>query len=614
MWDFLSVVRDSLVPFFDLFRDERVALGLAIGLILLAVFLALGFWLTGVLPWLQSLKRERKGVASAQDSLAFYDHFSDIDQSLRGSKRLSHAWAEFHESLLVPPERRPIRNTARPQAYFNIQAAVENGLPLPFFLSLPNIFVGLGLVFTFIGLVAALHFAAQGVISPNVAEAQQSLEALLKAATFKFMTSIAGVGISILMSLGFRVLVGRLQRAFDRFCQALEERLQFVTQEGLAAEQVRELEKQTLQLERFNTDFAVQLANVLDEKLNATLSASLTHAVQPVVSAVNDLAGNLGAANQDSIKSMIDDFQKGLKQSTGTEMQSLVDALGDVRATLDHAAAGLKANGADFGSRLDQVAEQLESRLGVASQSMTEGLASTASRLEQVLGDLTEKMRTDAAGASAGLAQAVTAAGETLSAQIRGTSADFGNAMAAALAALPGFERTLNTLDGRFSQQVKAFDDSIETIRGLVSDVQQASQRMREAGAPIADTAARFTETARRIETAGAAMTETQARIAEMNRALQDTFEANRAVWQEYRNRFEQVDKSLEGVVQALIGAAKAHGQEVNRLVVEMDGHLSRALSSLAGSIDELGEVTATVGAPPGTAAVRVRPVQGTPG
>ena len=594
-------VRDSLVPVFEFFRDERVAIGLSLLLLVIAAASALWFWFHHIAPWLRSLKGAEARVAEAADATGFFDRFADIDAAIGDDERLGHGWGEFKESLIIPDgaaARRLIRNTARPQLYLNVPAAVEAGLPLPSYLALPNFFVGLGLLFTFIGLVAALHFAAEGVTSADVAEAQQSLQSLLKAATFKFMTSITGVFISLALSALFRRLVRTLQMRFEGLCAALEKRLDYVSAASLADEQLQELSKQTLTLERFNTDFAVELAQVLDDRLNRTLTASLSQAVQPVVQAVEGLSGNMGSMNQGAIESMIRDFQTGLKQSAGDELGSVVSALGQVRETLERASAGLQANGADFGSRLDKVAEQIEERLDKATRSMGDGLAGTMTEIKGLLQDLGTRLHDDARRASEGMAEAnqrtlnaLNEAGVAFSAELRQTGAEFAQTLGGSLAVLPQFERTLNALDGRFARQVEAFDKSTERLQDLAAQLEQSNRSLKDAAAPIASTASTFSAAAQRIEAASGALHATSGRIAELNTQLKDTFEANRQVWDEYRARFQQVDEHLEGVVKLLTEGTRAYHQEINGFVANLDGQLAKAVSSFSAAVSELGEV-----------------------
>ncbi len=80
-----------------------------------------------------------------------------------------------------------------PSRYFDIKSLQLAGLRLRMFLGLPNDFVGIGLVFTFLGLVAGLYFASQSMMSPDIGAARDALVLLLHAATFKFLTSITGI-------------------------------------------------------------------------------------------------------------------------------------------------------------------------------------------------------------------------------------------------------------------------------------------------------------------------------------------------------------------------------------------------------------------------------------
>jgi hypothetical protein len=102
MWDdlklFLSWVRDSLVPAFEFFRDERVAIGLSLLLLAVAALSALWFWVRHIRPWLTSLGRAEARVAEAADPADFFDRFADVDASISADKRLAHGWGESRKA------------------------------------------------------------------------------------------------------------------------------------------------------------------------------------------------------------------------------------------------------------------------------------------------------------------------------------------------------------------------------------------------------------------------------------------------------------------------------------------------------------------------------------
>lgn len=270
--------KSRLVSVFELFTRHNFAIGLALSILIAALLAVVVFaWLSwrrrrpiaALIQWLDEKAPTSEALAANLDDFAA--------QIPAVHAPLGHAWEEFAETLIRPDPNRPadggvVRNTVRPAAYFNLQATVEAGFHLPFWQALPNYFVGFGLLCTFLGLVSGLHFAAAGVASADAALARESLRDLLDAATFKFLTSIAGVLASLSLSVFVRTQVQSLQSVLDRFCSALEKRMSFVTPEWLALEQLREQQKLTLTLERFNTDFAAQLAEALEQRMTKALT------------------------------------------------------------------------------------------------------------------------------------------------------------------------------------------------------------------------------------------------------------------------------------------------------------------------------------------------------
>jgi hypothetical protein len=93
----------------------------------------------------------------------------------------------------------------RPGSLLNFGAAREQLPGLKMMGSVPGYFVGVGLLLTFVGLVLALQQASAAVSSNDANGMQIATRQLLKVATFKFATSIAGLGSSIVLSIFFRI-------------------------------------------------------------------------------------------------------------------------------------------------------------------------------------------------------------------------------------------------------------------------------------------------------------------------------------------------------------------------------------------------------------------------
>jgi hypothetical protein len=99
------------------------------------------------------------------------------------------------------------------------------GLQREFYKALPGYFTSIGLLLTFIGLVAALHFASRGFETGSAELAKAAILQLLSASSFKFLTSIASLAGALLISLVIRTLDGHVSRAAFRTAEAVEAHL-----------------------------------------------------------------------------------------------------------------------------------------------------------------------------------------------------------------------------------------------------------------------------------------------------------------------------------------------------------------------------------------------------
>ena len=161
------------------------------------------------------------GGTDADDREAvFHSRFRDIDAAMSrggaGGGLLREAWMRYRKTLILGTFP-PVRSTQRPHGF------VYDVLSPPTWIGFAaNIFVAFGLLATFMGLVAALTFAAEGIASDNVASMQAALRDLLAAAASKFVTSVAGVGLSLILRLLERLLTVDLRRQADRLAKSLE--------------------------------------------------------------------------------------------------------------------------------------------------------------------------------------------------------------------------------------------------------------------------------------------------------------------------------------------------------------------------------------------------------
>lgn len=160
---------------------------------------------------------ERKGDAWES---AFSDNFQEIDRVMSApapfSGGLETAWAQFRRQLVFVPGR-PVMSQVQPLSAFSRVGRI--GAELEF---LSGVFVALGLLATFLGLIAALSFAADGMRSGDTIAMQAAVRDLIAASASKFVTSIAGVGLSILLRFWDRFMESRFSHAMRRMLAGIE--------------------------------------------------------------------------------------------------------------------------------------------------------------------------------------------------------------------------------------------------------------------------------------------------------------------------------------------------------------------------------------------------------
>lgn len=236
---------------------------------------ALAIWLDfrrRLRPVLQGLEEALRVIEEAPSPNALHDRFSTINQRLASNPVIGEAWRAFVGTLVpVPGQEGVLGATRRPREDLNESILTGAGINLRFYTAVPNYLVGLGLLFTFAGLVAALYFASAGVAAASIQEAQAALRHLLGAATFKFVTSIAGLGASIVYSSREKTHLYRFAHRLDALCTALEQRLVLVTPEYLGTVQLAEMRNQSMLLRRLGRHLHVTIPDTVEERLASEL-------------------------------------------------------------------------------------------------------------------------------------------------------------------------------------------------------------------------------------------------------------------------------------------------------------------------------------------------------
>ena len=562
----------------------------------------------------------------AAERASFYDQFDAVKEAMsreeRGAKALVLAWREFHESI-VDETANPICNTARPSAFF--PRAVPRPIDLAF---ASNIFVAVGLVLTFLGIVVALNKTAQGMAAgSDVAQTQDALRALLTIASVKFFTSIAGVGCSIMLRFAEAGLTKKIDAKCHQLCDLLEQGLLYVPPQLFAARQLDELKRQSTQLEKFNTDLALQIGEQVGAQFHA--------AVSPLAASLGQLNDNMGGMSErlgEGVGKAIEGAASGELRALGLTLNALREQLegltGHVQGSGEEAARQIRAAGTDFAQaahdireafgRLSAQVENLGGQMATESEAavqrqreaMTGAIAAFSAANDEAARGLRDSLDAlQGAGASAArqlnerLGEAIAAGAGEAEGVIRRAIEDTGSHFAAAGEELSAGVRQAATQMQALAQAMKEAEQgtaanaenlkqTADGVRTVTSALGQAATGFAAAASPVAEASKSFRDAADRIGSATQrseeAVAATLKQIGELAAGIDRTQESATEAWTDYRQRFADVDKSLERTIVQITGALESSLADFREFALNVDTQMAAAIGRLAPVVDTI--------------------------
>lgn len=384
--------------------------------------------------------------------------------------------------------------------------------------AVPNLLVGIGLLFTFLFLTLALAGATAALAGQG--GGQTLLEAtreLLRTAGGKFVTSLAGLAASVAWTISAKWQMATLERCCDDVLNeldrlapftgseravtaqfnlfgAMQERLTAQHANGLAATEVlneqkklteellgtaQELhavtEEQTASFKRFSTDLAVAMGTAIDSALAPRFEAM----TQQLVRALDTLTERIGTINQESLDRMAHEHARRLAEATREEMAEFKGALVGLASQLAHAGSSLHSGAGEAARQIEDAGNELVTRMGESGANFSADLAAAARAMLDAAaassGQLDNAGERIAQGAEAAGAQLVTAmqgAADTLRERIDG----------AAMRLQTAGEQAATSIDSA-SASMSRHGEALATT--MEAKVAQCAQTLEQAGVQV---------------------------------------------------------------------------------------------------------------------------------
>lgn len=528
----------------------------------------------------ESITKSLNTLDKINDRKEFYEQYESIGSQFLEDKVFHNAWAEFDETVIVETEKGRITTTKRPHDYFNEQSIISPHINLRLLHAVPNYLVGLGLLFTFIGLIAAIHFAALGLGSPD--GGKQALKDLLQMASVKFFSSITGLLCSILLSISQKRWLNSLNKKIYAICRKIEELTSSITIEQFLHDGRKDQQEQTNTLKHLATEIAMQIGGALADKL----PSSVAQAMQPLAEALNNAAQKLSSANSDGLQEMLNNFIKKLDGATQNEIKELVNGLKDIQVSLQGLLQHIQQTGEAFGSKIIDAAGDLGTMLETTMSNFSKKLEGAA---QSEIQDLVQGLKTTQESL-VGLLGHIQNTGDAFGSKIVGAAGELSNTLMPVSENLLSFNNNIGTINEKMYAQLDRFDSNIDALNTTLQNIKQTAEHVHQAGQPISSAAEGIKATVRSMEAAYKQIQEVYNSSQQATVAIQNASEKIVTVWGSYEDRFKTVDQDMAKAFMSIQGGLDAFKKHVGDFVGQFDEKFHSAIKLLSGAIEDLAD------------------------
>ncbi|MBF0322060.1 MAG: hypothetical protein HQL62_03790 [Magnetococcales bacterium] len=383
---------------------------------------------------------------------------------------------------------------------------------------------------------------------------------LLRAASVKFITSIAGLSCALLTTLIHHVLLHRLRSALSDLCRSLEEAFQPLIPEQIGEDQTRQLEEQTDQLKKFSGDMAMAFGQSLEkysgemafalrqslDDFKEILPGIMDRAMQPVVDGVKSLDANLGNSVGDVVREQAgDQFHQ-----VGGSLQVLSEQMSNSGRELREAADGFR-----------QLSQGMQQNMAGSMQQMEQASTNAAERFEKVFAQAVEKF----AGAVETNARSMESAATALNGVAENSSTSLQNGIKGAVDALADAmgkiqENVLHMSDGLANVPRQAGEELGQHMTRFLDETQKLIGEVRES-------------TVKNVKNISAIVSVVQDRLAEASAHMGRHGEAS-------ADRMLAATEGLTGRITQVL-------DDMQRHTVENSGKIGDAVGTLRSAIQE---------------------------
>lgn len=343
-WDGVSNLSHSAV-------NPNVVLTIAIGFMLYYFGRSiLRFW-KKINPVANDLAKANKVLDCQEENHEqyFYEKYEEISAQLEAIPTMSHHWLEFKEHLILPTddeatklkaEELKIKNSLPPSYFFSEEKFIERPIDLRYVDAVPGKLVAMGVLFTFVGLsigiASATHTLGGLEGALDTPELNKTLMLLLKGASLAFISSVAGILLSLVFSWVEKRKIKNVKKSLNSFVDNLEKCLSLITSEQIHLEIRDATNEQNKKLDGFSNELAISLGNAISKPLDENFN-KMADNIAELKNIQQNFSDNL-------MSTLVDKMSGSISSQAQQHQQQATETFAGVQQALRQLLVGINAS------------------------------------------------------------------------------------------------------------------------------------------------------------------------------------------------------------------------------------------------------------------------------
>ncbi|MGO2135988.1 MAG: anti-phage ZorAB system protein ZorA [Marinobacter sp.] len=398
--DFLKLLMHLLPDFSALTTDAPQGISTLFWLVIMTFFIVAVIAISRHFLRFKSRLRILKSLLNRQDKETLAANRREVLQNALQLENgeVGKIWREFDESLVISSDQKSLFNTLDADHFFNARTLAAGLTGSRLLAATPSFLVAIGVLGTFVGLTVGLN-GLDLTSNSGVTELRSGIDSLIDGASVAFMTSVWGVGLSLVLN----IIEKFLERSALQDIRAVQQEIDFLypripAEQSLVhiADSSRESKEALQELHERIGDRLQESIKGVSDSMEEAFTTALNRIMAP---AIESLVSNASQQSTQVLERLVGDFVEGVSGAAKGQGTMLEQAASDVNA----AVTGMSSQMEELFSKFsEQQATQIESSKQQASQfdeQITMVAESTANsqkaldeRFDQLMGSFAERV------------------------------------------------------------------------------------------------------------------------------------------------------------------------------------------------------------------------------